>query len=618
MSAGDNPRRRMEEFNRNSGYECDLVEEHPKFQWQCQICHCILRDPHQVKCCGYSFCKVCIEQAQAKKRECPLCNKIETFFHDKGLERILNELRVYCTHKDKGCEWEGELGELGKHLDSPDDKLAGCKFENTECIFCTKLFERNCLQLHQSECPMRPFSCQYCQYDSSFIDVTQNHQVICTSYPLQCPNCTQVVQRQHLEGHVNRDCPNACIACDFNIVGCQVQLARNEMPSHIRENISGHMQQLQQHLATQPVANHVMYVPLLVGSMQKIVIDNIDTRSRLNEAEKSLRESQETVSHQKTELENLHKELEQSQQQTERQVLKLEETQQRIDDGERARNELEAKTTDTFTGKISEVYKSINDDKTKQAEDFGNIRKDVETAMKAQEQKQHKSEEKVQELAQALIQQGAKHDRVEGELKSSLKEVKSSFKRDLGSSVKKLESTLAAQGQTLHGLSSMKSGTLPVTFTISKVKERAGRNEEVESPPFYTHPHGYRLCAHILLNGKDDASRGYISVYFYLMTGKFDDDLSWPFQGKIKFELVNQLRDMPHHQCTVDFAECQKSQTINRVRGARRSSGFGITEFIAHSQLGYSAVQHTQYLKDDQLQFRIVEVLNIQPVHVTM
>ena len=613
MSVGDNPRQRREEFNRNSGYECDLVEEQPKFQWQCQICHCILREPHQVKCCGYSFCKVCIEQAQAKKRECPLCNEIiEAIFYDKGLERTLNELRVYCTHKDKGCEWEGELGELGKHLDSPDNKLAGCKFENTECIFCTKLFERNCLQSHQSECPMRPFSCQYCQYDSTYVDVTQNHWGVCASYPLQCPNCKQVVQRQQLEGHVNRDCPNTCIACDFNIVGCQVQLARNEMPSHIRENISGHMHQLQQHLATQPVANHVTYVPLLVGSMQKVVIDNIDTRSRLNEAEKSLRESQETIFHQKTELENLHKELEQSQQQMERQVLKLEETQQRIDDGERARNELEAKTTDTFTGKIGEVYKSMNEDRTKQAEDFGNIRKDVETAMKTQEQKQHKSEEKVQELAQKLIQQGAKRDRVEGELKSSLKEVKSSFKRDLGSSVKKIESTLAVQEQTLHRLSL--SGTLPVTFTISNVKERVGRNEEVESPPFYTHPHGYRLCARIRLR-KGNTREGYISVYFYLMQGMFDDELSWPFQGEIKFELVNQLRDMRHHQCTINFAECQDRQINDRVRGVRRSGGFGMPEFIAHSQL---AVQQTQYLKDDQLQIRIVEVLNIQPVHITM
>jgi len=46
--------------------------------------------------------------------------------------------QVRCTHKNEGCEWTGELEELGNHLNrcpNPDDQLQGCEFTEINCAY---------------------------------------------------------------------------------------------------------------------------------------------------------------------------------------------------------------------------------------------------------------------------------------------------------------------------------------------------------------------------------------------------------------------------------------------------------------------------------------------------
>ena len=57
------------------GYACEFMDTIPKeFQTECSICLHVLRDPHMVDCCGYRFCKRCIEQVMSEFKSCPLCN----------------------------------------------------------------------------------------------------------------------------------------------------------------------------------------------------------------------------------------------------------------------------------------------------------------------------------------------------------------------------------------------------------------------------------------------------------------------------------------------------------------------------------------------------------------
>ena len=100
------------------GYNYKLVPPAPHaFQTECPICRLLLRDPYQAMCCGTSFCHSCTQQVKAGNNVCPWCR--EGNFEvtpNKGLNRSIKQLNVFCTHRKDGCKWIGELAELQNHL----------------------------------------------------------------------------------------------------------------------------------------------------------------------------------------------------------------------------------------------------------------------------------------------------------------------------------------------------------------------------------------------------------------------------------------------------------------------------------------------------------------------
>ena len=289
------PRNRLD-----GGYDCEFVERPPKaVQCDCPVCLLVLRGPHQVTCCGYSYCATCIKRVQDDEKCCPTCNETDfSVFPDKRLQRSLNDFSVYCVQRGLGCEWEGELGELDRHLSlqpPPEKLLRGCQFSEVECTLCLQPFQLHHLQAHQSDdCPKRPFACQHCkQHEATFEEVAQSHWPVCPSFPLSCPNnCDLVLQRQELEQHVSQECPLTLVDCDFQMVGCEVRLPRRSMPSHINENIVGHMSYVQVHMNTHPGVNMAACVGMVVGTIQKVVIANTHTHSQ---AKEELQESSDKI-----------------------------------------------------------------------------------------------------------------------------------------------------------------------------------------------------------------------------------------------------------------------------------------------------------------------------------
>ena len=289
------PRNRLD-----GGYDCEFVQHPPKaVQCDCPVCLLVLRSPHQVTCCGYSYCATCIKRVQDDEKGCPTCNETDfSVFPDKRLQRSLNDFSVYCVQREFGCEWEGELRALDRHLNlqPPSEKLLeGCQFSEVECTLCLLPLQRRYLQAHQSDdCPERPFACQHCnQYKATFEEVAENHWPVCPFYLLPCPNnCDLVLQRQDLEQHISQECPLVFVDCDFQMVGCKVRLPRRDMPSHINESISGHMSYMQVYVNTHPRVNMAACIGLMVGTIQKVVIANAHT---MHEAEEERRESSEKI-----------------------------------------------------------------------------------------------------------------------------------------------------------------------------------------------------------------------------------------------------------------------------------------------------------------------------------
>ena len=233
-----------------AGFDCQFVQQPPEFfQTQCSMCLLVLCEPYQVSCCGKSFCRKCIEAIQAKSQPCPTCNRRSfNAFHNKGLQQPLYGFRVFCSNKESGCAWEGELGQLDKHVNSNPDKekqLVGCAYTNVMCVYCDKLCKRDKIQQHQASlCARRPFTCKLCkEYKSTYNDVISIHTPVCKCRPVSCPNSCGVesLQHQHLIEHMSSHCPLTYVECEFSDAGCDAKVRRKDLPFHLTDNIVTHM-----------------------------------------------------------------------------------------------------------------------------------------------------------------------------------------------------------------------------------------------------------------------------------------------------------------------------------------------------------------------------------------
>ena len=130
------PKRVKVRLQLKNGHDCIFTEELPKHtvQVECSICLCVLDDPHMIDCkCGASFCQACIQPTLKGKNPCPLCNSpFSLSIPNPSVQRTINSLQVYCSYKEAGCEWVGELGELAKHLND-DFKLDN--YKSSGCLF---------------------------------------------------------------------------------------------------------------------------------------------------------------------------------------------------------------------------------------------------------------------------------------------------------------------------------------------------------------------------------------------------------------------------------------------------------------------------------------------------
>ena len=232
--------------SRMAGFDCQFVERPPEvFQTKCPVCLLILREPYQVSCCGKSFCRECIEAIKARSQPCPTCKR-DRFecFHNKGLEQPLYGFHVFCSKKESGCAWEGELGQLDQHINS-NPKHLRCSYTIVACVYCNKLHQRHEIERHQTSlCLRRPFTCDMCQkYRSTYEDVATNHVPVCKCRLVLCPNWCGAdnLQHQHLEEHMLIHCPLSYVECEFSDAGCDAKLHRKDLRSHLTDNIVTHM-----------------------------------------------------------------------------------------------------------------------------------------------------------------------------------------------------------------------------------------------------------------------------------------------------------------------------------------------------------------------------------------
>ena len=218
------------------GYECEFVD--PVKDFECPLCLHVTRDPNLTSCCGQHFCQVCINRIQTKHQPCPMCKETKfTVMLDKKQNRKVLELKVYCTMKEQGCSWTGELGGLSRHLED-------CQYVTVACTKgCGASFQRHCMAVHIAElCPKRDFTCEYCGFKSTYEEVCNKHWPECAKYPLPCPNKCGIakVQRGSFEQHL-KECPLQQVECEFCHAGCEEKIQRRDLTVHMEQNLQKHL-----------------------------------------------------------------------------------------------------------------------------------------------------------------------------------------------------------------------------------------------------------------------------------------------------------------------------------------------------------------------------------------
>ena len=230
-----------EEGMTSENYDFEFVRGEPPEEYTCPICTLIAHVPHQVTCCGRIICKGCLDRLKSanKNASCPMCRQplTGTHFRDTRVGRAIDNLEIYCIHKNRGCTWAGRVKEITDHL-----KL--CDQVDVKCKECKAVVMRGGLDSHlTSACSKRIHTCHLCDAKGSYDKITGIHKSVCPKASVSCPNegCNAALLRQSLPSH-HEVCPQEVVACPFAMAGCTSKVKRNALPAHERSFVYKHNQ----------------------------------------------------------------------------------------------------------------------------------------------------------------------------------------------------------------------------------------------------------------------------------------------------------------------------------------------------------------------------------------
>ena len=559
----------------------------PDSDYFCPVCQDLLTDPFQLEC-GHHLCRQCRDLLlSTQKIECPTCRKSNALSYaqyDNYHHRKVNSVKVHCQHHKEGCEWVGEVRYLQDHL---KHSVVACPFG------CSKHICQAALKDHKIfHCPNRPIKCKNCDYYNKFAIVTEKHNRICPHSPVGCPNHCPVkdLRRYQLEQHFN-ECSHQVVKCPQT--GCSIWLPRSEMKLHkihVQQQHNLMPVEFNQAVAISPATVLPEYLFNLAPI--EFVVPNF----------RSLKEtwlsSGEWYSPSLLTHENGYKF-----------CLKV------IPYG-------------SGSGKGSHVSVSVYLTKGEYDNDLvwpfeGDVNIEL---LNWREDKNHLST--TVQLNRCTDHSGSTTSRV---TKGEYAPIGLGTLRFISHSsllFNPVTNTEYIQDDCLHLkvvdvavystplLSKTPSWQDPHTvtqsvcdFTLTEFTKRKQFNNVYYSPPFYSHPHGYKLCIQVYANGNGVGKDTHISIHAKLMRGDYDNNLQWPFEADIVVELLNWREDNHHYRGDTLSLKDSDGRITSRVTEREYApNALGKYSFISHSLL-YNPDTNTEYLQDDCLRLRVVDVV---------
>ena len=131
-------------------------------------------------------------------------------------------------------------------------------------------------------------------------------------------------------------------------------------------------------------------------------------------------------------------------------------------------------------------------------------------------------------------------------------------------------------------------------------KAKSGEEATKESSPFYIC--GYKCKLQLYSNGNGVGKNTHLSIFFVIIKGEYDAMLTWPFQKKVTFTLVDQQENANDRENIVkSFTSDSKRRNFERPV-KEENIGRGLAKFVSQEEL-----QKRRYIVDDAIfiQFHI-------------
>ena len=147
---------------------------------------------------------------------------------------------------------------------------------------------------------------------------------------------------------------------------------------------------------------------------------------------------------------------------------------------------------------------------------------------------------------------------------------------------------------------------VPVHLVLNDFVAKRKAKEIWYSQPFYTSCRGYRMCLVVHTNGHKSGTDTHLSVYVRLVSGNFDNQLDWPFQGSVFVNLMDQRDDADHWVEKIEFDGELIPGVTPEVRKGNKDTEWGNDRFIRQEML----CQNFYDLESDSLHFEVTNVRN--------
>ena len=454
----------------------------------CIICYSLLKEAVATECCGKTFCE---EHVPLTYRICPACRHTPlAVARNKGIDNIVNDLKVFCLHHEEGCQWKGHLCFEPNHRKGTGERA--CEYEVVLCAnSCGADMQRRHMVAHLlKECPRREVKCEFCNTAVTAAEL-QSHQETCPDHPVLCPHgCGTTLPQKEAKDH-STTCPEQPVPCPFAGAGCSQHVKNKDLATHMQASVVDHLSLI----SAQSIG--------LREELLQVSAENASLREELNSVKRD------------------------------NSAMKLENLDHRCQ------------------------LRSM--------------------------------EAKVKELSRDLC--------------TTAKQGK-----DLVESVMQLkESAKSSWHRYLTHMSRLVAEKLPMVYKYENFQDDLARDSGIYTPTFYTHHGGYRLCLVMFPDGlKWD---GWMSVTAIIVPGVYDNELSWPFDGSLQVEVLNQLGDYGHCSKEMDFVRFPRKwkERAWYDRSEEKSTGWGILRFINHHNL-LEEVDGHRYVVDGAIYVRITRV----------